>query len=269
MHRLADRVALVTGAGRGIGRATALLFAAEGARVVVNDLDAEPAHQVVDAIRAAGGEAVAAVATLLDLSAAREVVHAAVHAFGKLDILVNNAGLLRLGAFPELSDEDMDTVLNVNLKTAWHATSAAMPYLRDIARDELAATGRTAYHRKITFTGSAAALRGGTRHVGYAAAKGALLAVTRSLAIELGPYAINVNAVAPGHLERSADPGPAAAPSAAPVGEDVAPAGMLTALGRAGSPDDVARAHLYLCSTDSDYVTGVTLPVTGGLLGAM
>lgn len=260
MGRLEDRVAIVTGAGRGIGRATACLFAAEGARVVVNDVDADAAQQTVDLVRAAGGEAAANLANSVDLVAARQLVNDAVERYGKLDVLVNNAGARDNRPFHQLDDQSFDTVLNVNVKTAFHATLAAMPYLRDVAAAEIAASGRVAYQRKVTFTASAAALVGNPGQYNYTAAKGAIIATTRTLARELGPFGINVNAVAPGSVLTGT---PAFDDS------DVQAQVALTALGRPGSADDVARVHLFLCSTDSDYVTGVTIPVTGGLLGAM
>lgn len=259
MTRLADRVALITGAGRGIGRATAVLFAAEGARVVVNDIHADSAHETVELVRAAGGEAISSLANLVDLVSARQAVRDTVNEFGKLDVLVNNAGAIVPREFHRLDDETFDTMINVNVKTAFHATLAAMPYLRDVAAAEIAATGTVAYHRKITFTASAAAIAGAPGQVAYAAAKGAVLSLTRSLARELGEFFINVNAVAPGLVLTGS----------VVDGEEPAARGWTPSLSREGGPDDVARVHLFLCSTDSDYLSGVTVPVTGGSLGAM
>ena len=145
MGRLEDRVAIVTGAGRGIGRATALRLAADGARVVVNDIDAEPAHETAELITAAGGEAAVGIFDTVELAAAKELVGTSVERFGKLDILVNNAGITRDKMFHNLDDELYDTVIDVNLKTGFHATLAAMPYLREVAKAEIAANGRPAY----------------------------------------------------------------------------------------------------------------------------
>ena len=126
---------------------------------------------------------------------------AAVDEFGKLDIVVNNAGTTRDKMFHGMTDELFDFVLDTNLRTAFHTTLAAMPYLREVAKAEIAADGKPAYNRKITFTSSVAALMGNPGQYNYTAAKGAIIATTKTLARELGPFGINVNAVAPGFIE--------------------------------------------------------------------
>ncbi len=267
MGRLDGKVAVVTGAGRGIGRATAVRIAHEGAAVVVNDVDAEPANETAEIITGAGGAALVSTHDTVDLRAAEAMLAAGADAFGAIDIVVNNAGITRDKTFHNLDDELWDFVLNVNLKTAFHTTRAAMPYLRDAAKREMAATGVPAYHRKITFTTSAAFLTGNAGQANYTAAKGGIVGLTRTLARELGPFRINVNAVAPGFIETRLT-------AAKQEGEDVGipeqirqMALMLIALGRYGQPEDVANAHLFLVSEEADFISGVILPVAGGQLG--
>jgi len=267
--RLDGKVAIVTGAGRGIGRATALRLAAEGAAVVANDVDAEPVHETADLVKEAGGTASVSLANTVDLGAARELVEAAVGEHGKLDIVINNAGITRDKMFHNMDDELFDTVLDVNLKTAFHTTRAAMPYLREVAKAELAADGEVKYHRKIVFTSSVAALVGGRGQANYTAAKGGLISLTKTLALELGPFRINVNAVAPGFIETRLTAAKAEG-EALGIPEQMRQMALATiSIGRYGRPEDVAAVHAFLASPDSDFVSGVTVPVTGGQFGGM
>jgi 3-oxoacyl-[acyl-carrier protein] reductase len=261
-------VAVVTGAGRGIGRATALRLAEEGAAVVVNDVDPEPAEETAQALKDAGGQVQVSTHNTVELDQARAMMEAAWNEFGHIDILVNNAGITRDKTFHNLDDELWDFVLDVNLKTAFHSTLAAMPYMRDAAKREMGEGGAPAYHRKITFTTSSAALSGNSGQANYTAAKGGIIGLTRTLARELGPFHINVNALAPGFIETRLT---AAKGQAGDFGipEPIRQmALMLIGLGYYGRPEDVANVHLFLASTDSDYVSGAIIPVTGAQLGA-
>jgi len=267
--RLDDRVAIVTGAGRGIGRATALRLARDGAAVVVNDIDGEVAAQTVALVEAEGGRAILHVANTVDLAAAEGLCKAAVDEFGKLDIVVNNAGTTRDKMFHGMTDELFDFVMDANLRTAYHTTPAAMPYMREVAKAEIAADGAPKYHRKIVFTSSVAALMGNPGQVNYTAAKGGLIAMTKTLARELGPFRINVNAVAPGFIETRLTQAKTDGDTYGIPEQMRQLSLMLISLGRLGEPEDVANVHAFLVSSDADFVSGVTIPVTGGQLGGM
>jgi 3-oxoacyl-[acyl-carrier protein] reductase len=265
--RLDDRVAIVTGAGRGIGAATAKLLAAEGASVVVNDVDPEPAEAVVAEITADGGTAALSLDNAVAMEGAAALVAGAVEGFGKVDILINNAGITRDKMFHTMTEDIWNFVLDVNLRTAFHATRAAIDHMRGAAKAEISSGGAPAYHRKITFTSSTAGLQGNPGQSNYATAKMGLIGLTRTLSAEFGPFHINVNAVAPGFIEtrltaakeQSTDPDLG-------IPEGIRNlALMMIPLGYYGQPEDVAKAHLYLVSPDSDYISGQTLVVAGGL----
>lgn len=270
MGRLDDRVAIVTGGGRGIGRATALRLAEDGAVVVVNDVDAEPAHETVELIEKAGGTASASLHNTVNRSEADELVQTTVDRHGKLDIVINNAGTTRDKMFHNMDDDLFDFVFNVNFKTAFHVTLAAVQHMRAKAKAEKEATGRPAYHRKIVNTSSVAAIMGNNGQYNYTAAKGAIIATTRTLALELGPFGINVNAVAPGFVEtrltqnKDEGDGTYGIPEAS---RQLMKA--LIAIGRYGQPEDIAAVHAFLAGPDSDFVSGITIPVAGGQLGTM
>jgi 3-oxoacyl-[acyl-carrier protein] reductase len=265
--RLAGRVAVITGAGRGIGRATALRLAAEGAWVVLGDLDAEPLRSVAAELPA--GATATHVGDTADPDQAAALVHTATESFGTVDILVNNAGTTRDRMFHRQTGEDLDVVLDANLRTAWNATQAALAVMRPAAKAELEASGAVEHQRKIVFTSSVAALTGNPGQANYTAAKGALISLVRTLAQELGSLGINVNAVAPGFIETrlTAQKG-AGADVGIPADIRESIRGMIS-LGRFGQPEDIAAATAFLASPDSDYVSGITLPVTGGQFGGM
>lgn len=267
MRRLADRVAVITGGGRGIGAATARLFADHGAAVVLNDRDADPVRAVVEGIRAAGGRASAVVGDCADSAIATALADRAVADHGTIDILVTSAGSRADAVFHAATEQDWDAVDRDLVRATVAAARACLVEMRGRAQDELAADGRVAHQRKITTTTAAAFLTGSPGQANLTAAAGAVVGLTRTLARELGGFGINVNTVAPGFIETRLTEAQTAEDRhgvAEPVRQMTK---AMTALGRYGTPEDVARAHLFLASPDADFVTGITLPVSGGMLG--
>ena len=241
------KVVLVTGAQQGIGRATALAFAAAGADVAINWLDDEgAANAVADGVRAAGRRALLHQADVARLDAVRAMVAAVAAGLGPVDILVNNAGVFPRVPFLDLEERDWDFVLDVNLKGACFCAQAA-------ARAMLAQGRRGAI---INLT-SGAAFRGSPRGVHYCASKGGVLSMTRQMALELAPHGIRVNCIAPGLTDT-------AQPRYGMSEEGLLAAGRLLPLGRVAEPEEIARAALFLVSDDSGFITGQCLHVNGG-----
>lgn len=252
------RVVIVTGAGRGIGRGHALEFARQGAKVVVNDLGAEldgsggstgPAGEVVDAIRALGGEAVANGDDVADWDGAQRLIQTAVDAFGRLDVLVNNAGFLRDRMIVSTSEEEWDAVIRVHLKGHFAPTRFAAAYWREQQKAGEAVDGR------VINTSSGAGLLGSVGQVTYSAAKAGIAALTMVESAELGRYGVTANAIAPAARTRMTE-GVFADTMAAP--EDDAFDVM--------APENVAPLVVWLGSTESKAVTGRVFEVEGGIL---
>lgn len=255
--RLASKSCIVTGAGGGIGRAIALSFAAEGARIVVNDLDRDAADGVVKEIASHAGEAVANYEGIGTVAAADAVVGQAFDAFGHLDVLVNNAGILRDRMLHNMSEEDFDQVIHVHLKGTWACGRAAVQRWRPLAKQEAAAGTTTT--RKIINVTSASGLVGAVGQSNYAAAKMGIVGLTKTWAKELGRLSINVNAIAPAALTAMTEP----------LVQDPEAAKQRYArfaLGRYGAPEEIAPGFVYLASGESDYVTGQVLCIDGGLV---
>ena len=271
MKLLEGKSAIVTGSGRGIGRAIATLFAEHGAHVVVNDLDGEVAESVVNSINAAGGVATACVGSVTAPDFPDQIVQTAVQEFGGLDIIVNNAGYTWDGVIQNVTDEMWDAIIDVHLKAPFRIIRAAVPYMRDIAKEEVAAGKRV--HRKIINVSSTSGVAGNPGQVNYSAGKMGIVGVTKTMAKEWGRFSINVNAVAYGFIETRLT---AAKEDQNPVhvGENEIQLGIpeqmrqnafrFIPLGRGGTPEEAAGPVLFLASPLSDYVTGHVLLVTGG-----
>jgi 3-oxoacyl-[acyl-carrier protein] reductase len=254
------RVALVTGAGRGIGRAIALGLAAGGAHVVVQDLDEEVAKSVVDEVEASGGRAALAVGSVADSEVTDKMVEVAEKQFGGLDILVNNAGLTHDKMLHRMTDEDWDRVCDVVLRGTFNACRSASRLMR-VGRGVV-----PEHHRKVVNIASINGIYGTAGNVNYSAAKAGVIGLTKALAREWGPQHINVNAIAPGYIEGTR------LTAVRADGEMMGiPAGMTEGIlrsipiGRAGTPEDVAELASFLCSPQADYLTGQVIELHGGL----
>lgn len=247
--KLENKIALVTGASRGIGRAIALDLAARGATVAVNyNASAAAAQEVVDAITAAGGRAMAIQADVSRFEAAQALVKAVTDAYGRLDILVNNAGTTRDTLLMTMKEEEWDVVIDTNLKSVYAVTKAA---LRGMIRQR--------WGRIINVT-SVVGISGQAGQSNYSASKAGIIGFTKSLAREVASRAITVNAVAPGFIPTQLTD----------VLNEEQRAGILatTPLGRMGTPEEVAWAVAFLASERSAFITGHVLSVDGGLVMA-
>ena len=272
MKKLDNKVAYVTGSGRGIGRAVALKLAAEGARLVVNDLDAEPAEAVVAEIRAAGGEAIAVPGSVTAEEFPARFIDAGLEAFGGVDIIVNNAGYTWDAMIHKMSDEQFDAIIDVHLRAPWRILKAASGFIRDAAAKE-AAEQREVF-RKVVNISSVAGTGGNIGQSNYSSAKSGVIGLTKSLAKEWGRLKVNVNCVAFGiistRLTEPSDEKKTVEIEGHTIGLGIPTKvasgfNMLIPLGRPGTPEEAADGVYLLCSPESNYVSGQTLIVGGGL----
>ncbi|HET7837734.1 SDR family NAD(P)-dependent oxidoreductase [Variovorax ginsengisoli] len=272
--KLEGKVALITGSGRGIGRSIALKLASEGARIVVNDLDAEPAQEAVQAIREAGGQAVACIGNVTAPDFAERFVATAVNEYKGLDIIVNNAGYTWDNVIQKMTDEQWYAMLDCHLTAPFRILRAAQPVIRALAKAEGEAGQRVM--RKVVNISSVAGLFGNAGQANYSTAKAGIVGLTQTLAKEWGRMNVTVNCVAYGFIKTRLTGSAADGGTARIDGRDIkvgvnpdlmAAMERSIPLGRGGTPDEAAGAVYLLCIPESDYVSGQTLMCSGGLTG--
>ncbi len=274
ISKLEGKVALVTGSGRGIGRAIALKLASEGARVVVNDLDAEPAQEVVQAIREVGGEATACVGSVTAPDFAERFVGTAVEQYKGLDIVVNNAGYTWDNVIQKMTDEQWYAMIDCHLTAPFRILRAAQPVIRGLAKAESEAGKRVV--RKVVNISSVAGLFGNAGQTNYSAAKAGIVGLTQTLAKEWGRLNVTVNCVAYGLIKTRLTSNALDQATANIEGREIkvgvnpdlmAMMERGIPLGRGGTPEEAAGAVYLFCIPESDYVSGQTLLCSGGLTG--
>lgn len=273
MSKLAGKVAIVTGSGRGIGRAIAAKLADEGARVVVNDLDEEPAQETLDALRAQGSEGHAVVGDVTAPDFGERLIGETLARFGTLDILVNNAGYIWNTTIQNHSDEQWYAMLDVHATAPFRILRAAAGFLRDTAKRERAEG--TLRCRKVVNISSISGIYGSATQLAYSAGKAAQVGITKTLAKEWGRYNVTVNCVAFGDIDtRLTQPLEGAHETIEVQGRDykvgveratIELMRSLTPLGRRGTVEDAAGAVSLFCLPESDFVTGQVLVCSGGL----
>jgi NAD(P)-dependent dehydrogenase (short-subunit alcohol dehydrogenase family) len=249
--RLKGKVALITGGNTGIGQATAVLFAAEGAKVVIADFRADNHQETVTRIEATGGEVLFIQCDVRRASDCQQAIEAAVKRFGRLDILVNNAGIVPFGRAEDTDESTWDATMDTNAKGVFLMSQVAVPVMRKQGGGV------------IVNTASDAGLVGSKGMVAYCASKGAVVLLTKAMALDHSSEGIRINAVCPGYTlvkrweERSGVDRP-------DVSEYVAAAARELPIGRVGKPEEIAQAILFLASDESSFITGAALSVDGG-----
>ncbi len=274
MTKLSGKVALITGAGRGIGQAIAVKLASEGASLILNDLDEGPANETVAAVEAVGGAAEVVLGDVTAEDFAERFVATAVDKFGGIDIVVNNAGYTWDGVIQKMGDPQWEAMLAVHLTAPFRILRAASEFIRAAAKRE--AEAGEAVHRKVVNISSISGVCGNAGQANYAAAKMGVVGLTKALAKEWGRYRVNVNCVAFGLIDtrltqpRGAEDATLAMPEAeirvgipAEAHQAIVEA---TPLGRAGTPEDAANAVYLLCVPESDFITGQLVMATGGFM---
>ena len=272
MGMLNDKIAILTGSGRGIGAAAAKMFAAEGASVVVSDLDPAPAEETAAAIRNAGGKAIVVAGDVTDPAFPAQLVKATLDAFGDIDIIVNNAGYTWDAVIQNMTDKQWYAMIDVHTTAPFRILREASNFIREAAKNEQAATGR-AKARKVVNVSSVSGVYGNAGQVNYSTAKAGITGLTKALAKEWGRYNVQVNCVCYGFIETRLTAAKESAETVQRGGEEVTLgvpdqlrqiAPLLIPLGRPGTPEEAAGPMLFLASPLSNYVSGIVLEVTGG-----
>ena len=270
-NKLFEKVALVSGSGRGIGREVAHKLASEGASVVVNDLDADLANQVVEEILAQGSRAVACVGSVTDKDFGERFVTTAIDTFGGLDIIVNNAGYTWDNVIQKMDDEQWYAMIDVHMTAPYRILKAAQPYIKELFLKDREA-GRDVF-RKVVNISSVSGLSGNAGQLAYAAAKAGVVGMTKTLCKEWGRYHVNVNTVAFGFIETRLTTAASDNSMIHVEGRDIKvgiseqvlqQVDALIPLGRPGTPEEAAGAVYLFCTPESNYISGQTVVVGGG-----
>jgi 3-oxoacyl-[acyl-carrier protein] reductase len=274
MEKMLDgKICIVTGGGRGIGKATALLFAKEGGKLAISELDADPANETVAEIKKMGGKAIAVVGDITAPGAAEKLIQETVAAYGpNIDVIVNVAGYTWDSFIHKMTDQQWEAIQNIHLKAPFQILRAAAPFMRDNAKKEKE-EGKTVM-RKVINISSIAGTDGNPGQMNYSSAKAGIMGLTKALSREWGPSNVNVNCVAFGWIETrltkaKEDGAETIEREGKKIALGVPKAGLeafksLIPLGRPGTPDEAARAILFFASPLSDYVSGQVLKVSGG-----
>lgn len=246
--RLKDKVAIVTGSGRGIGEGIVLRFAEEGAKIIVNDVNEDDAKNVVDQVKAKGGQAVVVIGSVSDRATVQKMVDTAVKEFGTLDIIVNNAGITRDSILHKMTDDQWNSVIDVNLTGVYFGIQCAARIMREKG------------YGKIINISSTSAL-GNVGQLNYSASKAGVIGMTKTAAKELGVKGVNVNAIAPGMIWT--DMMKNMPPETLKQMDMMLP--FIVPLNRKGSPQDIANLALFLASDESSFITGQVIFCDGGM----
>jgi 3-oxoacyl-[acyl-carrier protein] reductase len=274
MKKLEGKVAIVTGSGRGIGQAIAQKLASEGAKLIVNDLDAGPAEETIAKIRALGSDAVSCIGDVTAADFGARIVKAALDGFGGIDIIVNNAGYAWDGVIQKMTDEQWYAMLDVHATAPFRILRAASDFIRNAAKKEKD-EGR-GVNRKVVNISSIAGMYGNAGQMGYSAGKAAIIGMTKTMAKEWGRYRVNVNCVAFGLIQTRMTQPVGSGAAVAKIGEREVKMGIqpefiefmnrMIPLGRGGTPEEAAGAVYLMCIPESDYISGEVVLASGGFV---